>query len=342
MAHEHSHGQPGGSYYLDQVFTILMCGALGLAGVSMYFNTKLLERIVVPAFYVPILVGGLAVVALVVVRMVAVWRLSGVGAAKTAPAAEIKTAQAHSHGHEHSHAHEHSHSHGHDRSHAHDENCGHDHAAGPTDDDGHGDHDHSWTPVRYMVLALPVFLFILGEPRRNFASADVARGTSGTLQLSAKRQGLATLVGGPALTRVLKKSDVEQRTIELRFNELVEAAAVRQRQEQLEGDIGLLRGQFFPIPGNDTEFTLFRVDKTCCYSDARILETRIASPVSVQGLGLQEGDWIRVRGVISFERDEKRKKWIPVLNLATDPNQRSRLQGNAVEPAEKTEDVNAV
>ena len=31
-------------------------------------------------------------------------------------------------------------------------------------DDEHG-HDHGWAPWRYMVLAIPVFLFFLGLPR---------------------------------------------------------------------------------------------------------------------------------------------------------------------------------
>jgi phosphate/sulfate permease len=339
MAHAHSHGgQPGGSYYLDQVFTILMCGGLGIAAVSMYMNPKLLERIVVPAFFVPILAGGIGVLVLVAVRAVAVWQLSG-------QAQSARAADEHDHSHSHSHGHEHSHSHGHDHAHAHDENCGHDHGTdcGHDHGDGHVDeaHEHGWTPVRYMVLAIPFFLFILGEPRRNFSANQVAKETSGAL-VSPKRLALAGLSGGPALTKVLKKSDAERREFQLRFNELVEAAAVPIRQENYDGDIGILRGQFFPIPGNDSEFTLFRVDMTCCNADARILETRIASPVSVQSLGLKEGDWIRARGVISFERDEKKKKWIPVISLQPHSTERTRIDEKAVTPAESTTDMNAV
>jgi hypothetical protein len=308
----------------------------------MYFNPKLLERIVVPAFFGPILLGGLGVLVLVAVRAVAVWQLSG-------QAATARAEASHDHGHSHSHGHEHSHSHGHAHAHAHDENCGHDHGTDCGHDhgkghaeEGHDDHEHGWTPVRYMVLAIPFFLFILGEPRRNFSANEVANSTSGVLQLSPKRQGLAALAGGPALTRVLKKSDVDRREIQLRFNELVEAAAVPVRQEHYDGDIGIIRGQFFPIKGNDTEFTLFRVDMTCCNADARILETRISSPVSVQSLGLQEGEWIRARGVISFERDERKRKWVPVLTLQPHPGEKTKLDEKAVTPAESTTDMNAV
>ncbi len=331
VAHAHSHGEPGGNYFLDQLFTILLCGALGIAAVAMYFNEPLLIRILVPAFFVPVLAGGLVLLALVAIRGIAVWQLAG--AAKSA-----KSGSTPDHGHAHSHG----------NSHAHDENCGHDHghahahshAADPAHAEG-DEHDHSWVPVRYLVLAVPFFLFILGEPRRAFSTSEVRGSTGGGLSVSPKRQALAFLAGGPSLTRVLKKSEVDQRILQLRFKELVEAAAIQALHETYEGDIGLIRGQFMAIPGNDSEFTLFRVDRTCCISDQIILDVRIASPLSVQSLGLAEGEWVSVRGVIAFERDEKKKKWVPVLQLQKVPNA-PQLKPDSVSPAQPTNDTNTV
>src|SRR5262249_7651505 len=129
------------------------------------------------------------------------------------------------------------------------------------------------------------------------------------------------LAGGPALTRVMKKAEGEQRSLQLRFKELVEAAAIPMQHEIYEGDIGILRGQFLPVRASDREFTLYRENITCCRADMVMLETRIIAPEPVQGI--QYGRWVQVRGVISFEKNEK-GKWIPVITLRSnadiDPN----------------------
>src|SRR3954447_5410528 len=62
-----------GTYYLDQLFTIAVCGAL--AGVTiMLWQSNLLGRMLHPKFHIWVLGGGLALLALVVIRAVAVWR----------------------------------------------------------------------------------------------------------------------------------------------------------------------------------------------------------------------------------------------------------------------------
>ena len=58
-SHAHSHGEGEGNFFLDQLFTVLVCGALGLVAVLMY-RDGMLKRILVPGFFVPVLIGGLA------------------------------------------------------------------------------------------------------------------------------------------------------------------------------------------------------------------------------------------------------------------------------------------
>lgn len=312
MAHAHAHAHADsdgeGTYFLDQLFTILVCGALGIVAIGMY-QSGMLNRILVPMFFVPVLIGGVAIIVLAAIRAIAVWQLAG-----ERRAAESQRANHADHGHSHSHAHghEHSHSHAHAQGeecgHQHGDECGHDHAHSHAADD-HG-HDHGWAPWRYMVLGIPVFLALMGLPRAGGLSPPSTAGAA--LQQSPKRQGLSVLVGGPALTKVLRKPESEQRTLQLRFKELVEAAAIPARQEAYEGDIGVLRGQFLPIKTNFSEFSLFRMNMTCCAADAVFLETRIIAPEPVQGIPY--GQWVQVQGVISFERNEK-GKWIPVITL---------------------------
>jgi hypothetical protein len=324
-AHGHAHGDSEGTYFLDQLFTILICGAIGLVAVLMYY-TGMLSRILVPMFFVPVLVGGVAVLALVLIRAVAVWQLAGARRAELAGAANHNEHQGHEHSH--SHGHEHSHSHGHGEAcghdHAHSDACGHDHGHDHSHaGDDHG-HDHGWAPWRYMVLAIPVFLYFLGLPKDGFTSPDKNM-SKGDLQ-NPKRQALSALVGGPALTKALRKT--EPRRLQLRFKELTEAAAIPARHEIYEGDIGILRGQFLKTEGSDREFALFRVDMTCCAADAVFLEMRIEAPEPIQGI--QRNQWVQVEGLISFQRSE-RGKWIPVITL---------MSNNDIDPnAEPTTDV---
>jgi phosphate/sulfate permease len=315
--HAHAHGEGEGNFFLDQLFTILSCGAVGLVAVLMY-QTGMLGRILAPMFFMPVLAGGIAVLLLVAMRAVAVWRLAGAraitGADATAAPHEHDHGHAHSNGHEdcgHDHGgssggHDHSHDHAHSHAHAHVE-------------EEHG-HDHGWAPWRYMVLAIPVFLYFLGLPRDGFSGDARDRSLSGgQLQQNPKRQMLSLVAGAPVMTNALRKT--EPRRMLLRFKELAEAAAIPSRQEVYEGDIGVIRGQFVPLKGSDRSFTLFRVNMTCCAADAVFLEIRIVAPDPIQGIGPNQ--WVQVEGLISFQKNEK-GKWIPVITLKSnddiDPN----------------------
>jgi hypothetical protein len=160
-----------------------------------------------------------------------------------------------------------------------------------------------------MVLAIPVFLYFLGLPREGFSSKLVDRQTSHQETQDLKRQGLSMLVGGPAWTKALRREVPD--VFQLKFKELTEAAAIPSRQDQLEGNIGILRGMFLPLKSSN-EFTLLRVSRTCCVADEVMLETRIVSPEAIQGV--EPYQWVWVRGLISFQKNEK-GKWIPVLTL---------------------------
>lgn len=317
-AHAHAQGEGEGNYFLDQLFTILSCGAVGIVAVLMY-QTGMLGRILVPMFFVPVLLGGIAILVLTAIRAVAVWKLAG------ARAAEAKLSNSLVHEGEHSHSH--SHSHGHDHAHDH-EDCGHDHSHGAEsgNDHAHADdhgHDHGWAPWRYMVLAIPVFLYFLDLPRAGGLSIPEQK-NAGQLQHSPQRQALAVLTGGPSLTKVLRKT--EPRRLTLRFTELSEAAAVPGRHDIYEGDIGVIRGQYIPMQSSDREFTLFRWKVTCCNADAVPMETRIEAPEPVQGV--QREQWVQVAGLISFQKNEK-GKWVAVITLKSNDD---------ITPAEPTSD----
>src|SRR5262249_41717279 len=100
------------------------------------YQTGMISRILVPMFYVPVLLGGVAILVLAVIRAVAVGQLAGARRVeRTADDADHIPSHSHSHGHDHGHSH--SHSHGDD----HGPDCGLDHAHSHAGGDDHG-HEH--------------------------------------------------------------------------------------------------------------------------------------------------------------------------------------------------------
>src|SRR5438309_1437292 len=148
MAHDHHHHPVDrNTYYLEQLFTIAVCGAL--AAVTCLWYAKGMFFIAA-RYHLLVLAGGVGLLALVVIRAVGVWR--SVDDPSMLPVHEHD--HAHEHGHDHNHAHEHAHDHAHEHEHA--ACCGHDHDHGHAHDHHHDhDHEHGWAPWRYVVLLLP-------------------------------------------------------------------------------------------------------------------------------------------------------------------------------------------
>src|SRR5260370_41789862 len=119
MAHTHEETE---NYFLDQIFTIALCGALGAIAVLLYVRGNMLKLILDAKFHPYILAGGITLLVLVLIQAIAVRRPAG----QLAPAHDH-----HHHPHDHTHTHDHTHDHDHDHGpgaphHAH---CdpGHDH-----------------------------------------------------------------------------------------------------------------------------------------------------------------------------------------------------------------------
>ena len=148
VGHDHDHHDHGGGlgdYYLEQLLTVFICGAFGIVAVLRY-QFDMLKFIIAEKFFDSILIGGIALLAVVALRGVILWR---------------------SVGHEpvHDHAHDHS---------------GHNHAPGevcdaPANADGDADHsadDHAHGNIywRIVVLAFPIVLFMMGLPNKTFSA----------------------------------------------------------------------------------------------------------------------------------------------------------------------------
>ena len=103
----HAHAEDQQTYYLDQLCTLGICGALGVIMVLMR-TYEVLPLILHPKFHDAVVWGGYALLGMVAIRGVALW----ISAGKTASPAP------HDHDHDHDddhvvHAHSHA-DHGHD------------------------------------------------------------------------------------------------------------------------------------------------------------------------------------------------------------------------------------
>ena len=246
MGHDHHH-EDRAAYYLEQLCTIGICGAV--AGVSLMMWYRGLLGLLLNQFFHPfVLWSGIVLLILVAIQAVAVW----------CSVDQPTAGHDHDHEHDHCHDHEHGHCHDHDHVHAHavaatpalaaapahdhDPEHGHCHdhdhthaqastapapaAAAP----GH-DHDHGWAPWRYAVLLLPITLFFLDLPNQSFSAGYVSR------------QGRGGQLADTSIIPMERKDEIP-----LRFQELEQAAYSQQQRDYYEGAPAGSRASSCPAP----------------------------------------------------------------------------------------------
>lgn len=277
-------------YYLDQMMTVLVSAAIGVVAILIH-QLGMINLILAPEFHFPVLLGGIVLVLIVFVRSITLYQ-------------EFSYVQGHHHeetNHEHDHC-DHSHS---DCHHNH-EHASHEHHH------HHHDHEHGWNPAKYIILLLPVVLYMLNLPNKGFSKEALERALG-------KDNVELALTG----TENLTIQDGE--TIELRFRELADAAASEQQRAFLDGKLGRLKGQYAPL-NVDKQFTMFRLKMNCCAADAIPLKVRIISPEPLTDI--QMGDKIQVEGRIRFLQPVGSKEFIPVIFIESMDNIRT---GNDVD-----------
>ncbi len=298
-SHDHSHDHDHNSYYVEQLFTIAVCGALGGVAVSLYYTDKL-RLMLHPKFHIWVLLGGIALLALVAVRAVALW--FEVDEARDA----IDAMHDHDHDHGHAHHHHHDHDHGccdHDHDHGHEHGIQpskegitsgaaltsaptlaaaavHEHAHEHTHSHAHG-HDHGWAPWRYVVLILPVMLYFLNMPDQGFRTHTALLGMEA---IEAPKNVASTGVD-----------------FKVGFQQLEQASLTEESRERYEGKTVRLTGQC--LPRDNKMCQLIRYKISCCAADAVPLGAVImVDPNSTSRLDADRlrGQWVQVTGRVHF------------------------------------------
>lgn len=256
MTHAHKHADDRSPYYREQLFSMGACGALGLVAVLLYFQKTLNDQrvlsLLLANYLHPFLVGsGIALLAIVALRGFFLWL-----SVRRQPASHRQDFE--------------------DR-----KSCCQLHDQ---------DHDHAWGPLRYVLLSMPVMLFLLGLPNEGFRCA---RG----VEIEELEREITE-----------KQGDV----VNLEFMEFYNSVYNEAKREYLQGRTGMLKGQL--ARGNSpTVLTLIRFKKGCCAADAIPLPVAVMSPEGP--VGIDNMAWVEVTGQIQYVKRKGQDQTIPVLKL---------------------------
>ena len=290
MAHIH---EDSDTYYLDQLCLVALSAAFGGVCLSLFFwQTSMLTLLLGPQFHAFVLGSGIVLLGLAVVRAVILWKSSGNKVAHVHDEHEHHEHHEHcDHDHDHGHEHgagDHHHDHAHDHVHAHD----------------HGDHAHDWAPWRYVLLLVPIILFLLGLPNKG----PQAGATTVKVDMSKEEvSGYATLVStafepwpelalGWALMQDSSSGDVEP----VGFKEVEQLAYQEKDRADYKGRRISVIGQFSPHPQNNHVFSLVRFRIRCCAADALPLNVPMICKESLAGFKANE--WVKVTGTVDFSK----------------------------------------
>jgi hypothetical protein len=288
---------PAESYYLGQIFTIGMCGALGAVAVLIWARGQL-TLILNQSFHVYVLLGGVTLLVLVALRSLTLWLAPESGRGHDYPQVSDAEPGAAPRPHINLLA-------GLDASSADCEHtpnylsCGTD-PTPPTEPVP----DYSWAPWRYVFLMLPVVLFLLRMPNDAFSAKFDPRMFEGEA------------LGG-------SDGQVRGRVANLTFSQLETAANTKEGREYYENKLGTLVGQFVASQ-DETRFQLTRFKINCCAADAipinAIIQIDPSTSERLDGRKYQ-GKWVEVTGRIQFRYLRHMNQYVSALVVTPTPEQ---------------------
>lgn len=306
--HDHSHGD--GEYYLNQLLLVFICGVFGVVGVLLYqtlsnTNGGMISKLLAPKFQLPVLIGGIGLLAVVLVRGVCLWQAAG----------DRHAHHHHHHGHDHKPGEKCDHpDHKHDEcdepNHVHTETCGH-HGHGHADHSAE-DHDHGNVYWRVVVLGFPIFLFLMGVPSKGFSARWIA-------EYLGPEEALAYT------SRVVAEDASKQPLYD--FKSLNQMSKIESARQSLTGTRAMLKGQF--APAGEKEFSLVFLSMVCCATDNEPLRARIVvkNDSDISLFKQQAYPWVEVSGVLSEFVQSKNGDWVAIIRIDENGYVRATMEG---------------
>jgi hypothetical protein len=292
---QHHHDDQEDTYFLDQLCMVALSGAFGVVCLAMFFIQKqMLFTLLGPQFHPFVLGSGIALVSIAALRGAVLRLNAGAGNAPAAPEqlhehATCDHDHAHSHSHE-DHAHSHSHSHSHAPAH------GHSH--------GGADHDHAWAPWRYVVLLVPILLYMLGLPNKTPSLTAPPEAVDLTELVKERSEQVTTLAGFGTdgwsqlayIAKTGREAGENPDAQPVSFQLLETMSASDADRAHWKGKIIKIKGQY--MPRSDVLFSLVRLRIQCCAADAVQLNVPMLSKEPITDLKAEQ--WIEVSGRVDF------------------------------------------
>lgn len=314
MAHDHHHHDDD-TYFIDQLSMVALAGAFGVTCLCLYFiQTSMLRLLLGEQFHLFVAISGFVLVGLAIVRAATLWREARPATATLS----LPVVESHSHdgiqpaestrgvAADHHHHHHEGCSHDHDHG-----DCGHDHSHdhghGHSHDHSHDDHEHGWAPWRYVVMLVPIMLFLLGLPNKGPQAAYVADTAAREAEARSESIRTASLVGLDPWSRLgmLAKiagdnsfADAIPFVSADKFSVLLNSPNDPEERADLQDKVIKLRGVFVADPRDPRIFSLVRFKIGCCGADA--VPSSIAvfarEPVS----NVKQNAWAEVSGKVEY------------------------------------------
>ncbi len=276
--HDHSHAPAEDPYYLDQLCLVGVSGAFGLICLALYFWQKpMLQLMLRRQFHIYVVGSGVVLVLFAVVRAGVLWIQVG-KAAQEHPAATESCG----------------------------DGCGHEHHA-DHHEHAHADHEHSWAPWRYVLLLVPIVLFLMGLPNEMMGTAPPPADVSSVNQDRAIALASSVALGPSWAQAGLLVGLVSEREAgvadPIDFLTLESLAYQENNRKDWRGKNVWVKGQFAPDPTNSCLFYLVRYRIQCCYADRVALNVPMLSQESI--LHVRPDNWVKVTGKVDFYNDAK-------------------------------------
>jgi hypothetical protein len=285
MGHTHEHADRT-SYYLEQLWTIGTCGAIGVVMILLWWY-QVLAMFLDPKFHLWVLWGGVTLLFLVAVRIAALWSATKTGETGH----QCCQHNHHDSAHNHDHCHElHGHPHEHEE-HAHHEDVVEKvptNLAEASPAAALAEHDHGWAPMRFAVLLVPVVLFLMRipwpDPPDNPESANIIP---------------------MKLEEASKAAEDEQ-------------ARTDWKNRMQENSVRLKGKAETPFAG-DRRFGFVKLRMTCCFADAygEPVNLIVESPEPLP-LEKFKGQWVKVIGKLEFRKMAGADKYVSVVKVKPD------------------------
>lgn len=309
MAHDHHH-HGDDTYFIDQLCMVGLSGAFGVICLCLYFFQRaMLNLLLGPQFHLFVVISGFTLLTLALVRAATLWRESRpTTAIASLPVVTAPHSHDDDHHHEHDHHHHEHHHHHHDHSHTHEH--GHDHHHGGhhhhhdhAHDHSHDDHSHGWAPWRYVIMLVPIMLFMLGLPNKGPKAADHNDDESRTAELIREASQAATLVGLEDWSRLVRLGKIAGDdslgdVTPISFKTLMDSIDDPHQRAFWQNKTVSIRGQFVASTSDPRFFSLVRFSIQCCAGDAVDKRVNVVSREPITHI--KRDAWAEVIGKVEY------------------------------------------